>query len=273
MTLDMNIEIKVGEASTQAAVAFTQRLLGPIAEATDFLSDKIRFMRWKSAQKTIEEAEKIAIERGIAVKEVPVKFLVPFLEKCSLEEDDSKLIEKWAELLVTAIDDYSHRLICYADILAQLGPEEVNILEAMWNKTNPKVMGTVENIIDIYGGGGATSRNSLSELHSASIDMKSGVDEIGRYLLFQITSVRDSNRGLYTSQTGSYLRENSIFWMEKLGLVKVVSNIDSEVDNFDHFVFKAQLTPLGYSFVKACRGGGKEANNEMQPTSGKHQLI
>jgi hypothetical protein len=83
-------------------VGFFKRLAGPLAEATDFLSDKIRYYRFKSAMKTVMRAKEINAQSGISPNEIPLKFLVPFLEDCSLEEEDSPLIEQWAKLLSSA---------------------------------------------------------------------------------------------------------------------------------------------------------------------------
>jgi hypothetical protein len=250
----MNIDVKVSEETTHSTVVFTQRLLGPVAEAADFLSDKIRFMRWKSAQKTLGIAEEIVLRRGIKINEVPVKFLVPFLEKCSLEDEESELVKKWAELLVTAIADYNHRLISYADILAQLGPEEVHLLEAMWANTDPLIMGEVGNILEIYGKSSAYDREIRSELHTSKTNNDTNVDQQGRYTLMTMCSIKNLNNHPLTFQTGMYMFENSIFGLERLGLTKVVSDLDRKDAMNDYFALKAMLTPLGYSFVKACMG-------------------
>ncbi len=249
----MNINLKPSEKASDSILSFTQRLLGPIAEASDFLSDKIRFMRWKSAQKTLILAEEMLVEHGIEVKEVPVKFLVPFLEKCSLEEDESKLTSKWAELLVSAIKDYNHRLICYTDILAKLGAEEVQLLEAMWDKTDPLAMGLVSNIEQIYGKTPINVLDQTSNFHSHSDNDEIGIDEDGRSVIFGITYMRSlQEKQPNILQTNSYTNELPQFWLEHLGLVKIISNMDMKI-NFDFFL-KAQLTPLGYSFIKSCRG-------------------
>jgi hypothetical protein len=87
---------------TRSASNFLQRILGPVAEAIEFLSDKIRFYRFRSAIRTLERAKEITEASGITPKELPLKFLVPFLEDCSLEQEDSPFIEQWAKLLSSA---------------------------------------------------------------------------------------------------------------------------------------------------------------------------
>jgi len=98
MGLKANITLKVPVDVTRSAVGFLQRILRPVAEATDFLSDKIRYYRFRSAIRTLERAQEITVQSGITPKELPLKFLVPFLEECSLEEDGaaSVLMLPWS---------------------------------------------------------------------------------------------------------------------------------------------------------------------------------
>lgn len=249
----MNVDIKVSEESSQSALTFMQRILGPVAEAADFLSDKVRFMRWKSAQKTLENAYNIAKARNLKVNEVPVKFLVPFLEKCSLEEESSNLIDKWAELLVSASQNYDIRLNRYVDILSQLGPEEVNILESMWIKTDPALMSKIPNFSLVYGNSSANDELTQNELFNAKIDQKTNVDEYGRLNFTTISVVQ--GHSILNYSTVSYLTESSVFVLENLGLTKVIARLSQSDTKGDRFTLKFQLTPLGYSFVKACIGG------------------
>lgn len=121
----MNLPEPIG----QAALAFFQRLLGPVGEAGEFLTDKIRFYRWKSSMKTLQRAREVARQYNLEVKEVPLKFLVPFMEKSSLEDEDSEMTHRWANLLAGAMSGNHEANIPLIDILSKLGPQEVKILE------------------------------------------------------------------------------------------------------------------------------------------------
>lgn len=98
----VKINLKVPEDVTRDTVTFARRILGPLAEIGDLFSDKVRFLRFKSAAKTLNRAAEIAKEQGISPKAIPMKFLVPFIEDCSLEEEDSPFIDQWAALLASA---------------------------------------------------------------------------------------------------------------------------------------------------------------------------
>lgn len=118
----------------QAALAFFQKLLGPVGEAGEFLTDKIRFYRWQSSLKTLQKAREIAAEYKLEVNEVPLKFLIPFMEKSSLEDDDSEMTVRWANLLASAMESPTEAKVPFIDILAKIGPSEVIILEDLISK-------------------------------------------------------------------------------------------------------------------------------------------
>jgi len=71
------VSVRISEETSHSVVEFCQRLLGPAAEASEFLSEKIRFYRWKAAMKTLSRARELSRESGVDPKIVPIKFLVP----------------------------------------------------------------------------------------------------------------------------------------------------------------------------------------------------
>jgi len=113
------------------AIGFLQRILGPLAEAGDFLSEKIRFYRWQSSLKTMERAEQIAREHGVEPKQVPLKILVPLLEKASLETEDSPLLERWATLLAQGSATPDQVYASFVDILSRLSADDVSLMESI----------------------------------------------------------------------------------------------------------------------------------------------
>ncbi len=115
-------------------VGFVERLFGPVLELADWGADYIRFARWKTGVKVFTRAQEIAKDARIEPKQVPVKFLVPFMEKCSLEDEDSQLVDLWAKLLVSAFDDFGSKHTVFVDILSQIGPSEAKTLRCMWER-------------------------------------------------------------------------------------------------------------------------------------------
>lgn len=120
--------IKLPEKVIKDASDFLQRLLGPAVEAADLLSDKIRIIRYENAIKIIDRARNISKKEKINIKNVPLNFLVPFLEQASLQEDD-EITEIWARLLTSAATDYDPILIVIKDTLTRLSSREVGFID------------------------------------------------------------------------------------------------------------------------------------------------
>ena len=128
--MSISANVSVPADVTRSAIGFLQRLVGPAAEVADLLSDKIRFFRFKTAMKTAQIAEKIAKEKRLNVSQVPLKFLVPFLENCSLE-DEPHLTQKWANLLSKAAAKYENEYLLYSTILKEMSGADARLLDLM----------------------------------------------------------------------------------------------------------------------------------------------
>ena len=126
------------------------RIFGPIAELSDLLSERIRFFRFKSAVKVLHRANEISEKSGVELKPLPVKFLVPLLEKCSLEEEDSDLTEQWARLLVSASSGYNPQHPVFVDILSQIGPYEAQLLKHIWKRQHKSGFDKLVSLLDVY---------------------------------------------------------------------------------------------------------------------------
>ena len=66
---------------------------------------------------------------------MPLKTLLPTLENGSLEED-TMLQEKWANMLANAVTMRSEIKPNYAEILKDLSPLEVEILDKLYEESN-----------------------------------------------------------------------------------------------------------------------------------------
>jgi len=264
MKVNISLKAEISQETTDRVVNFAQRLIGPLAEVGDLFSDKIRYFRFKSAIKTLEKAESIVREREISVKEVPLKFLVPFLEKSSLEEENSYLVDTWAKLLVTAAQEYNSKHVFYTNLLANLGPEEVKTLEIMHKYSDPVSLSYVGKLMAIFGNqspeltkyiGGIFQSNDNPICYHEEIS-GFGVTKFGEYIITAMSSVPKKNHKLEDFQLADANLESSIFVLDQLGLVKIIYEVSDTTKDIlahsDGFALKAILSPLGYSFVEAC---------------------
>lgn len=111
---------------------FLQKLISPSVEEIGLLAaDNIRFRRFKNQVRIIEKASKYVTKKGIQIKGLPVKILVPLTEAASLEENED-LQNKWVGLLVNYIDTKkSHQSSIFPYILSQISTDEAKCIDFM----------------------------------------------------------------------------------------------------------------------------------------------
>jgi len=134
--------------SKRISLAILDLFSSPVEEFAEILTDQLRFYRWRSALWIAERAKEIREEKGIPKKRVPIKLLLPLLEEGSKEDEDSEMIELWANLLADA--DSSHNsfdLMCI-DYLRNLTAHEAIILKAIGEVYSEEKGGTIVRIID-----------------------------------------------------------------------------------------------------------------------------
>ena len=115
--------------NAQVARALSASLGASTAELSELIADKVRFLRWRSAVRTLEAAEKFARPYGGLKKAPPLKFFLPFMENCSLEEENDEVTLMWAQLLVSASIDFKSGHLLFMRILKEITAEEAKLLE------------------------------------------------------------------------------------------------------------------------------------------------
>jgi hypothetical protein len=223
-------------------LTFFKRIAGPLAESSDFLSDKIRYFRFRSALRTIQRAKEIAADADIQVHQVPTRFLVSFLEQCSLEDEGSDLTELWAGLLVSAAEKYDDRHAAYANILSQIGPRDALLLKAIFNRYKEAKLSELQAMLTAYAAIDAGSNwdgqtmISLDDHHKPPHMLLMAGNSAGR-------------------MGGDFVDQNikSLPVLERQNLIKVRATVGVHINRPEEmFVVSAVLTPLGFGFVNAC---------------------
>lgn len=116
------------ERGTRELRELVRDLLKPAAhELGECFADRIRLYREKAAMTALQEAMTQIKASGLDKKPLSVKDVVLLLEGASLEEDDY-LVSKWAGLISSAATT-GDTLPAFSDILRQLTPEEVRMLD------------------------------------------------------------------------------------------------------------------------------------------------
>lgn len=128
-------KLKASLPAEQASALWQQisDLLSPVIESAGLLGDYIRYFRQRAALATFNKMRDLATEGNLQLHPVPPKFLVQFIEKASLEDDESELVETWAELLLSAATNYDPAYVRSIEILSQIGPAEVRYLRTLFH--------------------------------------------------------------------------------------------------------------------------------------------
>lgn len=266
MTADVNINLPDIPEESQN---FLRRIFGPLAEVGDLLSDKIRFYRWQSSLQTITRAKQIASEHGFNAKEVPFKTLIPLLEKASLEEDQSPLIEKWANLLATASYDSGYIENIFIAMLSRFSVREVEelekfvcpeLLEAIGkDKAQTQVVldaslgGATSAIVDsianvIMGRRKGDYYTDLEEFlrKIPGMDEHILIDKLGiDFLPFDRDDIYIRNGEIENAQARSILMAETLLSS---------THFRHTFDGFTFFCNVVTPSALGIAFTEACRG-------------------
>ncbi|TKR30684.1 DUF4393 domain-containing protein [Luteimonas gilva] len=124
----MAIEINI-DGTKELSKALVE-ILSPATELLGTIGDKARIYRQLSLLRSLKRAKEIADTEGLALKEPALKFLVPLLEDCSLEDpDDSTLIDMWARLLVSESRTHKSEHHLFIRVLRELTGEEAKLLQ------------------------------------------------------------------------------------------------------------------------------------------------
>ncbi|MFC3677546.1 Abi-alpha family protein [Ferrovibrio xuzhouensis] len=267
-----NITIHIPEDVTRDMAGFFQRLLGPVAEAADFLSERIRFYRWQSAMRVLKRAEEIAQDEGIEPKQVPLKFLIPFMEKASLEDESSELTEEWARLLLAGSNEQDAQHILFIDILSKLTSFEVRYLKQLWEKADPNFFNGPGSYYHSYGfdyvieskikSGNLIGQASFSFLDQDAakfgrnlIRMEGNLD-ISDKLFLDIELAKKVWAKGFDASSGHHRIVRSVVTLQHEGLIQIKS-FRGKRKQAEYFVIWSELTPLGFDFVSACEGPRK----------------
>jgi hypothetical protein len=269
----VKINLKVPEDVTRDTVSFARRILGPLAEIGDLFSDKVRFLRFRSAAKTLNRAAEIAKENGISPKAIPMKFLVPFIEDCSLEEEDSPFIEQWAALLASASKGFDPLHVAIRDVLKNISAKEADLIGTLGTAIDAKLLEDKVSSYQIAEHIDVNIRGIIG--HHALKFFKVGmpdsyIDRMLRELtravpvipiFYHIPVQPGVTKVIDTNYSG--VDRGSIFLLERLEILESEDTrfqVAEDPDIADVVISYAKLTAFGVEVFRECVGlseGGK----------------
>lgn len=124
-----------------------RRVLGPAADEVGLiLKDKVHYYRQKNLSKMVSRGLEMIANSGVEPHEIPLRTLIPIIERASVE-DDEYLSEKWSRLFASASASQfktdSHP--CFPQILSELSPLDVLLLDKLWIPGRPKSWSEFKN--------------------------------------------------------------------------------------------------------------------------------
>jgi hypothetical protein len=128
--VEAKVSTEIPAASSGRLVDAITDIFRPFSERRGLKADQIRLQREDILIQIAEKVRKRLEIEGIQPAPVPNKFLVPFLEKASLEEQ-TDLVDRWADLLANSVINPDAARPRYIQILSEMAPSDARTLQEM----------------------------------------------------------------------------------------------------------------------------------------------
>jgi len=286
-------ELIVPKSVTDGAGAVLVRLFGPFMEQADLWAEKIKAKRMENALSVIKRFQDLEKDASIKIDNIPIKFIAPFFEGASAE-DDPKIQEMWANLLNNQISTSGLNGNLYANILKNMNKSQAEFFNF---------------ICDYYDNAWEVSRDpDLSEIGFKDIhDVSGSVKKALRAYFFDIELavyfekgrseimqecqdiIFDSGNGFLVGFSAP-VEEKDLYeefpGVSRFDLANRIENISDinalcreqlliygaythEIDNenLDEFVVSwVYISPMGWQFYDAVTAKGKASKENAHPT-------
>src|SRR5205814_10515227 len=94
---EINIKSSTIDKGLELAKEFLGKLISPTIEEVGLLiSENVKYLRFKNQIRILLKAKDYVEKKKINLKEIPIKILVPLLDKASLEDNET-MQDKWAK--------------------------------------------------------------------------------------------------------------------------------------------------------------------------------
>jgi hypothetical protein len=266
LTAKASLEVKaeVPKESAGRTLDALVDIVRPFTEGRGLKADRIRLQRAEIAYEIAKIARNTAELEHLELTPPPTKFMVPFLEKASLEDEDTELHCRWAALLLSASTHYEAQHLTFMDMLTRLSSEELTLLE--------EVCLACPVFPELYYPGGHIVENARKATHFASMfnfagdsQLPNGVWRIfderiaqmplmyGHIMYAGARYQRGATAMLYTEYGLSEGKRKSLEILERERLVAFEKS-ESELTPVAWF----NVSFMGVRFVRDCSPAGRE---------------
>jgi len=244
MSKELNIKSSTIEKGFDLVKDFVGKLIGPTIEEVGLLfSDKIKFYRFKNQVNILIKAKTYVQNKGINIKEIPTKILVPLLENASLE-DDSEMQDKWANMIGNLADseqNLQNQIFPY--LLSQVSKEEYDSLLEL--SSDEEIFIEKLNEYKILKNNSETYSNKAVNLEKQIKE----VQQSGFWLLLEGYEMANLQRLGLIKQLPPKILIDGFTTSGQLSHLGEWHQLEAEYDNED---FGYRITPLGKKFLETC---------------------
>jgi hypothetical protein len=265
--IGVDIKTEVPRESSGRLVDALTDLIRPFSESRGLKADRLRLEREEVLYEIARRAkERIELEQS-DVRPLSNKFLVPLLEKASLEDpSDEKLIQMWSNLLATALTSKVELLGQYVNIIANLTGTQARIFDDVVSRSlsTDGILLKTGHFVDQYYylnqtglPGTLGSLLKMRSLEKFARKLMEEVDGIGVAIdTMNVYPKGDSTGGISLSgqKDGPY-RDSLFFDFENLCRVGLLERVEIKqllLGNFDLDIFYYVVTPVGIDLFACC---------------------
>jgi hypothetical protein len=128
-SLEAKVSAEIPPPSAGRLVDALTDLFRPFSERRGLRADQIRLQREDVLFEIAKKARRRLEIENQPILPLPNKVLIPFLEKASLEEPDSLLIDRWSDLLASCASHPESAHPRFVQILSELTKDEAQLLK------------------------------------------------------------------------------------------------------------------------------------------------
>lgn len=245
-------------------------LISPLTEWAGLKGDELRQKREIlrvhkeiTLTRIIKEArEKIAqIEGGGS--QIPLKFIAPFIERASVEEDDPKLHSLWSSLLASAFTDYKPEFVHFCNIISQMSASQAEAFADLLGTNSAHSLELSLDNISMYLTSVSVRENIRKEAEKMKRDANK-VDALESIIESQFNSIGievihiaadfGDNYYDFTLDGSNYQFHDEVDYhiLEALGLIKIVETDFFQTEICSLYASYYHLTRLGFRFAVSC---------------------
>lgn len=265
MSVKMDIRTELPSNSSGRTLDALTDVFRPISEGLGYIGDKIQLQRQKTLLEIAKRTKKRLAVLDKPVRPIPSKFFLPLLEKASLEDvKDSTLVDMWANLIATASTEGVQMLGQYVNILSNIVPKQVAILESMFDFEDEDGTYAAGHLIDNYYYLNQTGLPSTQDRHSQITDAERFAEALVEELNIKGVAIDtiniffiDESRGTgfsLGSPDGIYTDSKYLDFenLVRLGLIDKTEIKRHRIGIFDIDVHYYIVTPVGIDLYACC---------------------